>query len=497
MKKKKVRDMKEAINEKVVKATKWSTITEILAKLIVPITNLILARILAPEAFGILATVTMVTSFADMLTDAGFQKYIIQHEFYDDDTLYNSTNVAFITNFSFSVILWIVICIFRDQIASFLGNDGLGIAIAVSSIQIPIAALSSIQMALYKRKFDFKTLFFRRIISVLLPFFITIPLALLGLNYWALIIGTVSGQIVNAIILTLKSTWKPSLFFSFKLLKDMFSFSCWTLVDSIIVWLCSYVDVFILGRMFDSYHVGLYNQSLNMVNAIMNVVTSAITPVLLSGLSRYQDNDVEYNNLLFKFQRIMACLLIPMGVGIWLYRDFITNFILGSKWIEASNIIGIMSLIAPFSILLSNCTSICYISRGKPKCSILAQTIYLIPLIPLSIFFAKKGFWFYAYARNLFKIELIVVNLIILNYVIKIPVRKLISNLLKPILATIVMIVVSILLKLISQSIIWNFISILICIVVYFGVLFIIDKEDIMEIKKRILKKGGKKIEES
>ena len=71
------------LNSKIVKATKWSTITEIVAKLITPITSMVLARLLTPEAFGVVATLTMVITFAEIFTDAGFQKYLIQHEFRD------------------------------------------------------------------------------------------------------------------------------------------------------------------------------------------------------------------------------------------------------------------------------------------------------------------------------------------------------------------------------------------------------------------------------
>ena len=77
--------MKNNIYAKVGNATKWSAITELLSKVVTPISNMALARILAPEAFGIVSTITMITSFADIFTDAGFQKYIIQHQFTDAD----------------------------------------------------------------------------------------------------------------------------------------------------------------------------------------------------------------------------------------------------------------------------------------------------------------------------------------------------------------------------------------------------------------------------
>ena len=76
--------MDENLKQKALYATRWSAITEIVAKLVVPISNMVLARLLTPEAFGVVATLTMVISFAELFTDAGFQKYLIQHEFRDD-----------------------------------------------------------------------------------------------------------------------------------------------------------------------------------------------------------------------------------------------------------------------------------------------------------------------------------------------------------------------------------------------------------------------------
>ena len=482
-------EKEDKIKSKISKATKWSTITELLAKLIVPITNLILARILAPDAFGVIATITTITSFADMLTDAGFQKYIIQHDFQNEEELHQNANVAFLSNFVFSLFLWIIIVIFRDLIVSLLGSPNLGIPLVIASLQLPLTALSSIQMALYKRDLDFKTLFYRRIISVILPFIITIPLALIGFNYRSLIIGTLCGHISNIIILLIKSKWRPTTFFSFNILKKMISFSVWSLMDSIIIWLGSYIDVFIIGNVFDTYYLGLYNNSLHTVNAIMNIITASITPVLLSSLSKYQNDNEKFNSTLFNFQKLMSYIIIPMGVGIFLYKELVVEILLGSEWLEAANIIGIMSLITPFIIVLSNCVSICYIAKGKPKLSLIAQLIYLIPLVPIGIISANKSFWSYVYIRNFYRISLIISNLIILNKILKISSLKLIKNLLLPVISSIIMAIVAIVLQNISKKIIWSIISITLCILTYFIIIVLIDKKSFKLIKELIKKK--------
>ena len=209
--------MKEDIlNKKIINATKWSSFTELVAKLVSPVTNMILARILAPEVFGVVATVTMITSFAEMFANAGFQKYLVQHEFKNTEEKYKNANVAFWTNFSISIILWGLIFVFSEQLAILVGNPGLGNVISIGSIQLLITAFSSIQMALYRRNFDFKTLFIVRMISIFIPFVVTIPLALAGLSYWSLIIGSLTIQFSNAVILTIKSDWKPKFYDSVK-----------------------------------------------------------------------------------------------------------------------------------------------------------------------------------------------------------------------------------------------------------------------------------------
>ena len=89
--------------KKLINATKWSVISEVISKLISPITTMMLARILTTEVFGIVASITAITSLADLLTDAGFNAYIVQHQFTDLDEKKNVYNVSFWSNFSISL----------------------------------------------------------------------------------------------------------------------------------------------------------------------------------------------------------------------------------------------------------------------------------------------------------------------------------------------------------------------------------------------------------
>lgn len=479
------------VGEKMVNSLKWSTTTEILLKLISPITNMILARILSPNEFGVIATVTMVFSFADMLTDAGFQKYLIQHDFENEEELNNSTNVAFWSNLIVSLIIWGIIILFNQPIAKMLGDKSLGKVIIIACISLPLTSFSSIQLARFKREFEFKSLFKTRTIVALIPLIVTIPLALIGASYWSIIIGNIVGNLFNAIILTSISKWKPSLYFNTELLKKMISYCLWTLADSIAVWFTTWIDIFIIGIYLDNHHLGLYKNSMNMVNALLTIITASLTPVLFVSLSKYQKNITKMSNLFLTSQKYLSALIIPLGIGIYLYRDLATEIMLGSQWSEASDIIGIWSIVSVLRICLTSINSELYRASGKPKIPVYLQLIDLLILIPVCLISIKKGFWFFVYCRSLMRLDLIIPNWLVLHKKYKIKFTTIIKNMLPIITSTLIMLIVAIILKEISTNIAWQIFSIVICIIVYLSTLIInpLNKNEIKMFKEKLTSK--------
>ena len=465
--------MNESLNRKSSKAVAWSSVTEIMAKLITPIINIVLARVLAPDAFGAVATITMIITFAEVFTDAGFQKYIIQHDFKDDDSLNKSTNVAFWTNFAFSCFVVSLIAIFRNPIAKLVGSLELGNAIALSSLSIILVAFSSIQVARFKRSFDFKSLFFVRIGSSLIPLVVTVPLAFIFRNFWALVIGTLASHLFNAVALTVKSKWKPGFFYSFNLFKEMFSFSAWTLLESIVIWLTVNIDIFILGNALDDYYLGLYKTSMTTVNSYMSIISAAIVPVLFSTLSRNQDDDNEFQSTFYKFQKYTAILVLPMSVGMFLFSDLVVKILLGSQWTEAVGFVGLWALMSGVTILFSNFSSEVYRSKGNPKLSMFAQTLHIAFLIPAILIAKNYSFEVLYITRSLLRLQFIVVNLVTMRVAYKFKISKSLTNILPAFVSTVVMFGVGFIIKGLFSEIWWQIISVVICIIVYFAVLLL------------------------
>lgn len=474
-------DQASMISEQTEVATKWSILTEIGAKLVAPVTNIILARLLTPEAFGVVATVTMVVSFADIFTDAGFQKYLIQHDFVNQDELDRATNVAFWTNLVISCTVWVLIFAFSESIANMVGNPGLGNVISVAALSLPLTAFSSIQMARFKREFDFKTLFYIRMITASVPFVITIPLAFMLKNYWALVIGTLATNLLNACILTVKSTWKPHRFFKLSILKNMFSYSWWILLESIAVWLTSYVGTFIVGAWLSTYYVGIYKTSMSTVNQIINLVTAATSAPLFVALSRLKADDKAMLDTYYRFIRGLSLFIIPLGVGIWLYRDLVVDILLGKQWGEATNFVGLWGLTSSVSLLLGTYCNGLYNAKGKTFLSFLTQIIHIALLIPVLVWAAKQSYETTYIFRCLVRLQLVFVQMVVMKLCMNVNLCKLLRGLWPAVICTGVMSIVACGLRTIGDGLMWNMISIVLCIVAYFSTAMILYRKQLWD----------------
>lgn len=483
--------MSHDLNTKVINSTKWTTVTEVMAKLVAPITSMLLARLLTPDAFGVVATITMVISFTEIFTNAGFGKYIVQHEFVDDTELEQCSNVAFWSNFSLSMLAWLIIAIFCEPIAALVGSPGYGLGVAIAGANIPIAAFSSIQSSLYSRKFDFKTLFFRRLIGIIVPLVVTVPLAFILRNYWALLAGTLATHISNAIFLTLHSDWRPRLYYKWSQFKMMISFSVWSIVESVTIWATNYADIFIIGTYLSSYYIGIYKTSMTTVGQFTTIITAATGPVLFSALCRLQNDHTAFENMLLKFQKIVGVLVVPIGIGIFLFSDVVTIVMLGDQWTEASGFIGLWGLFGTITILLSHYASTVYRAMGKPKLSALSQVLYMALVIPALLIAVKYDFTVLYTTKSLTRLYSVLIDCLLMYFCLKLSIWKMIKNITPAFIASGVMFIVGYALRLITHDIVWSFVFITICIVVYFAVLslFKAEKGYMLHIKDYVVSK--------
>ena len=481
-------------SKKIVNATKWSAIAELVAKLISPVTNIILARLLTPEMFGIVVTVTLVISFADIFSDAGFQRYIVQHNFPNEKAKEKTSNVAFTFHLFISLCLWGFIYLYRSTIANLVGSPEAELAIVISCISLPIAALSSIQMALFRRDLDYKRLFKIRFLGVITPLFVTVPLAYIFHSYWALIIGTIASNIVITVSLTIFSKWKPHFCVDSRVLHEMMSFSLWSLAESVLTWLTSYIDIMILSNVLTLHYIGVYKTAMVTSNQILSIVTATTTTVLFSSLSRAQNNESELKKIFFSYQRIVSYIVVPLGVGIYLFRDVVSSILLGSQWGETAGFIGLWGVVGGFYLLLGSYASEMYRAIGKPKISAAAQAVYIVVIIILLQSFITSSFETLYTMRTASRVLFILIHFILLHFYTCISPLRMMSNIFPSIFASFFMAAIFIGINIMNskESLMLDCMSIVLCVITYAAVIMLIPsaRHEIFRLANRyIIKK--------
>lgn len=483
------------IDNKIAYATKWSSLAEVAAKIILPIVNMILARLLTPEVFGVVATVNIVITFAEVFQDAGFQKYMIQHEFSSSEEFDESANVAFWSNLFLSIFLWVIISAFCNSISEFIGAENLGKEIVVAAFSLPVFAVSSIQTAYYRREFEFKKLFWVRLFTALIPLIVTVPLALIFRNHWALILGTLLRNVVLTITLYTGAKWKPRLFYKVARLQEMLSFCIWTLMESVSIWVTANASTFIVTRIMGVEVVGYYKTSMSTVTSIISIVSSATVTVLFAALSRLQHDESEFSKVFTNYQAVIGILVIPMGAGMLIFRNVITRIMLGSQWMSCAGFIGMYSFVTALAVVTNSFFSELYRAKGKPKVSTFAQILYLCILIPTIYWAANYGFEVLCVVTCMNVLSFMVIHFLIVRFMFKMNILKMLKNFAMIGIPTLIMTAFGFILKQLNESMWWQFISIFLCVILYFTIVLSIKPLRVMLKTSELTSELYKKIE--
>lgn len=416
------------IKDKVRTATKWTLITEFLAKIISPVTGMALARLLTPEAFGVMAAIMVVTSFAEMFADAGFQKYFVQHEFYDEEEKRKCFGTAITTSCLIALMIWLLIICFADEIAVLLGAVEVADGIKVAGLGLVLTSYNGMQSAIFKRDFQFKLLFKLRMVAVIIPLLVTIPLAYYGLGFWALVWGMLAQQGGTCLVQARYTNMSLLQGIDGNCLFSMLSFSLWTLFESITIWFSTYGGFFWVGVLLSSYYLGLFRGVLTLTGAAFGLITGAIVPVLFTALSRLQNNMVEFRNLFYGIQSKAALVLMPIGVLLMVFADIAVSILLGEQWHDGDFFFGAWSLTAAFSILINSLASEAIRAKGMPRLSAFSQVLHFPVMWGALWYGAKFGFDAVALGMCASSLWLDAVKLVILRQVLGFSVRKMASN---------------------------------------------------------------------
>lgn len=372
------------------------------------ISTLILARLLAPEHFGIIALVTIALQFFELLVETGNQQYIVQKETLDDEDLNTAWSMDILIKSSISVL----VIASAPALARWFEQPLLAAALSVAALALPIRALKTPGMMRLAREINYRPLFRLTLWQKGLSFLTVISIAFIHPSHWAII----AGNLVSAAILAAGSykvdhhrpRWTLSRF------RQQWGFSQWLLMRGIVGFTRSQIDNLLVSRFFGTSQLGGYNlvREVSLLPAL-----SAIIPMSEPLLAAIAESKSSATALAYRVRLslgLMISLLAPITTFMYLYPELIIQVLLGSQWTDVA------PLLRPFSLFfLTFCLfaliSDAIIAQGRVKMLFWFDVISTAAIVAILFKWGKGSLETMAWLRGWLAVATTVVLLILLD----------------------------------------------------------------------------------
>ena len=352
---------KNTLTNKTILGMIWKFAERIGAQLVTTVVSIILARILMPEDYGIISLITIFITICDVFISNGFGNALIQ-KINADEVDFSS---VFYASLVISIILYFVLFFSAPFIAQFYGNDIIAIVLRVMGVRLPIAAVYSVQQAYVSRNMQFRKFFIATLVGTLVSGGVGIGMAYGGFGVWALVGQNMTNVFVNMVVLFIVVRWTPKLVFSFKKIKGLLSYGWKLLVSGLLDTGYNQVRGLIIGKMYTTSDLAYYDQGQKYPSLIANNLNSSMNSVLLSAMSKRQDDREKVKQATRKSIKLSAYILIPCMVGLACIAEQFVHAILTDKWLDAVPYIQIMCAVyALYPIQTANLTAIQAMGRS-------------------------------------------------------------------------------------------------------------------------------------
>lgn len=378
--------MKEnnSLKAKTLSGVIWKFGERVSAQLVNFIVSILLARLLLPEDYGLIALVTVFITICNKIVISGFATSLIQKK--------DADNIDFSTVFYFSVcvaaILYGVLFSTAPFIADFYSKEStpqLFIqVIRVMGLNLFIIAVNSVQQAYVSRTMQFRKFFFSTIAGTVVSAIAGIALAYAGKGVWALVAQNMILALVNGIVLWFMVKWRPQLKFSFKRLKVLYSYGWKIFVASMIKILYTDLRSLVIGRVYSAADLAFYNKAQSFPQLIDTNVEGTIDSVLFSAISKKQNSVDEMRAMLRRAIKTTSFILMPLLAGLSAVAKPFIIILLTDKWAESIPLMQILAFSFIFApVELENLQAIKALGRSDValKVEIIKKVLGIIILI--------------------------------------------------------------------------------------------------------------------
>ena len=310
------------------------------AQFITLVVSIVLARLIAPEAYGTIALIQVVIAIMQVFVDSGMGNALIQKLDADDGDF----STVFIFNIFLCVVVYLVVFFLSPVIARFYNDLSMIPVIRVLGITILISGVKNIQQAYVSRQMLFKKFFFATLFGTLLSAVVGIAMAYAGFGIWAIVGQHLTNTIVDTIVLWFTVKWRPKLYFSLEKFKRLYGFGWKMLVSALLDTGYNNLRSLVIGKMYTKADLAYYDRGKQIPNIIVSNVNSSIGSVLFPALAKEQNFKGAVKAHVRKGIRVSSYVMWPMLMGIAACAEPIIRILLTDTWLPAVPFVQIACL---------------------------------------------------------------------------------------------------------------------------------------------------------
>jgi teichuronic acid exporter len=349
------------------------------------IVQIILARLLLPEDYGIIALVVIFTTIAGVFVQSGLNTALIQKK----DTDETDFSSVFYLSLFMACLIYIILFFAAPFIAAFYGESQITSIFRVLSITLFFGAFNSIQNAVVARNLQFKKLFFSSTGAILISGTVGIYMAYTGFGVWALVGQQISNQLFVTMILWFTVRWRPKLLFSLGRVKRLFSFGWKLLMSALIDTVYRDLRSLIIGKMYNPAMLGFFNRGQQFPSIIVSNINGSIQSVMLPVLASQQDNRPRVKNMMRRAIVTSSFMIFPTMVGLAVIAEPLVKLLLTDKWLPCVPFLQIFCIVYAFMpIHTANLQAINALGRSDIflKLEIIKKTMGLF-ILAITVFY--------------------------------------------------------------------------------------------------------------
>lgn len=383
--------MQESVlSEKVARGGIWLFSLRFLSRGLGFARTIILARLLMPADFGLVGISLLAISTLDFLSQTGLQPALIQKKVCSR----SYTDTAWTLLIIRGLVLFLILFLSAPMISKFFNMPAVDLLIKVIAISVAIMGFRNIGIIFFQKEMQFEKHFKYEIAGSFIDLIISIYLAFLLRNVWAIVWGGLAGNITRLGMSYWLSDYRPRIAMEWSKLKELFSFGKWVLGTGIIYSLLVQVDSFSIGKILGPTELGFYQMALLIAFLPSSEISYVVSQITFPAYAAIQDDPQRLKSAYLDVLRFTSLISIPLGVLIFVVAPEFTVLFLGKKWLPI--IICMQILVFSGTLISITSTSMpVFSARGKPKYETYLQVCNLIILIilvyPLTKFYGIYG----------------------------------------------------------------------------------------------------------